>query len=178
MHSLALAVLLIRKRTPARTWNVNVERTGDAATIEAAIDLPTDGDTVLVGPGRYYEDFSFLGKDIVIKSLMGPASTILNGSQEDWSIVTFNDGETNEHKSSRLPERGSGRELPYQGMPPGRVGTTRDQLLKLFSCRWLRRANEDHSMPQEALPSLLAGHAGHFSRRCRPRPSGRGMLRS
>lgn len=79
----------------ARTWTVNVQGTGDAATIEAAIQRSADGDTVLVEPGRYFEDFSFLGKDIVVRSLMGPASTILDGSREDSSMVTFNGGETN-----------------------------------------------------------------------------------
>jgi len=79
----------------ARTWNVNVAGSGDTPGIEAAIHRSADGDTVLVGPGRYHEDFSFLGKDIVVRSLLGPASTILDGSQEDSSIVTFNNGETN-----------------------------------------------------------------------------------
>jgi parallel beta-helix repeat protein len=79
----------------ARTWNVNVDGTGNAPTIEAAIHRSSAGDTVLVGPGRYHEDFSFLGKDLVVKSLLGPASTILDGSLEDSSIVIFDNGETN-----------------------------------------------------------------------------------
>jgi len=113
----------------ASTWQVTADGIGDAPTIESAIIQATDGDTVLVGPGRYHEDFSYLGKNLVVKSLLGPGSTILDGSQEDSSIVYFNNGETNEAilegftltggkgTSSGGPQRDGGAILARDGSP-------------------------------------------------------------
>lgn len=49
--SATLALLSGPART--RTWYVNISGTGDAPTIEAAVDSAVSGDTVLVGPGHY-----------------------------------------------------------------------------------------------------------------------------
>jgi hypothetical protein len=69
------------------------------STIQAAIDVCVDGDTVLVDPGEYFENIDFSGKNIKVSSLYlenrDPAlidSTIINGS-DLGSVVTFNSGE-------------------------------------------------------------------------------------
>ncbi|MCA8958994.1 MAG: right-handed parallel beta-helix repeat-containing protein [Planctomycetes bacterium] len=49
-------------------------------TIQAAIDAAVDGDRVRIAPGTYFENVSFLGKEIVVESTDGPEVTIIDGS--------------------------------------------------------------------------------------------------
>jgi hypothetical protein len=65
----------------------------DQPTIQNAINVATNGDTVLVSPGTYQENINFLGKAITVVSAKGPAVTTIDGGQKD-SVVTFNSGET------------------------------------------------------------------------------------
>lgn len=70
---------------------------GDAPTIQSAIDVAHDGDTVFVSPGTYNESLDFKGKNITVtsgaKSYSEAASTILN-STSDGPAVFFHQGET------------------------------------------------------------------------------------
>ncbi|NUM68984.1 right-handed parallel beta-helix repeat-containing protein [candidate division KSB1 bacterium] len=61
-------------------------------TIQAALDSAAAGDTILVSPGIYTENINFRGKNIVLKSVAGPRSTIIDGKQQG-SVVTFAAGE-------------------------------------------------------------------------------------
>ena len=74
--------------TAATTWYVNGTSGSDSytgtsessakATIQAAIDLAIDGDTILVAPGAY-APISTENKEIAIRSTSGAASTIIDG---------------------------------------------------------------------------------------------------
>ncbi len=64
----------------------------DAATIQQAIAAAAPGDTVLVAPGTYIENLTFLGKAITVVSESGPAVTVIDGN---WAgpVVGFAEGE-------------------------------------------------------------------------------------
>jgi hypothetical protein len=53
----------------------------DYPTIQAAVAAASNGDTVLVAPGIYYEKVNLLTKQITVASEEGPEATIIDGSQ-------------------------------------------------------------------------------------------------
>jgi len=78
----------------AKTINVPA----DYATIQAAINAASNGDTILVADGTYTENIDFKGKAITVKSANGSATTIIDGGALD-TVVKF---QTNETSSSVL----------------------------------------------------------------------------
>jgi hypothetical protein len=64
----------------------------DQPTIQDAIDVAQNGDTVLVAPGTYPENINFSGKEITVKSSNGNKVTIIDGGHNN-SVVTFSSGE-------------------------------------------------------------------------------------
>jgi copper-binding protein NosD len=77
----------------ARTWNVFVDGSGDAPTVQAGIDSSASEDTVLVHPGTYTELINFGAKNIVLRSQSGPVGTILDGTGFGSAVVTINQGQ-------------------------------------------------------------------------------------
>ncbi len=74
----------------------------DQSTIQSGITASTNGDTVLVQPGTYYQNINFNGKNITVASLFLTtgdttyiSQTIINGNNSN-SVVKFNSGETND----------------------------------------------------------------------------------
>jgi len=72
-----------------RSWYVNTEGTGDAPTIQAAIDLALTEDTILVAAGMYTgdgnRDLDFGGKNVLVIAESGPDVTTIDceGSDPD-----------------------------------------------------------------------------------------------
>ena len=65
----------------------------DQLTIQGAINVAVDGDTILVDPGTYKETINFLGKAITLRGSGGPSSTIIDGSEGSGSVVQCVNGE-------------------------------------------------------------------------------------
>ena len=62
-------------------------------SIQAAIDVASNGDTVLVQDGRYNEVINFVGKAIAVRSLNGAASTIIDATGLNLPVVQIKSGE-------------------------------------------------------------------------------------
>ncbi len=73
---------------------VKKDGTGNYATIQAAIDAASDGDTVLVYAGTYTENIKFNGKNILLKSNSGANHTVIKPANSSIAVVRFNDSET------------------------------------------------------------------------------------
>lgn len=75
--SIALS-LFVSSNSFAATWNVTPDGTGDAPTIQAAIDSAATGDEVVLADGTFSEDgnenIDFLGKAITVRSASGDPS--------------------------------------------------------------------------------------------------------
>ncbi|MFO8144867.1 MAG: right-handed parallel beta-helix repeat-containing protein [Candidatus Syntrophosphaera sp.] len=83
----------------AATLTVKQDGTGDYTVIQTAIDAANPGDTVLVYPGRYFENLTIQSNDITLMSLEGttgdPAfidSTIIDGNRSDRCIRVMQEG--------------------------------------------------------------------------------------
>jgi len=83
------ALCFLASGMPASTINVPA----DQPTIQSGINAASNGDEVLVAPGIYKENISFLGKAVTVTSSGGAKITTIRGNQKG-SVVTFNSGET------------------------------------------------------------------------------------
>ena len=82
---------------------------GEQSTIQDAINAAEDGNTILVSPGTYRENISFVGKGIKVHGVDGPIKTIIDGGRAG-SAVTFRHGETAEAVLDGFTiQNGSGR---------------------------------------------------------------------
>ena len=89
---LSLTALIILGLVPHTALAATINVPADQPTIQAAINIASNGDTVLVAPGTYYENINFMGKAITVTSSGGPSVTTINGNAAG-SVVTFNSNE-------------------------------------------------------------------------------------
>jgi YD repeat-containing protein len=71
---------------------ITIHVPADQPTIQQAINVAVNGDTVLVSPGTYKENIDFHGKAIVVISQNGPATTTIDGGNLN-TVVTFDSSE-------------------------------------------------------------------------------------
>jgi hypothetical protein len=86
---MALILMLTAGRLYAETYNVP----GDITTIQMAINLLSEGDTILVAPGTYVENIIFNNVDLILTSTDPEDSavveqTIIDGGNAG-TVVTF-----------------------------------------------------------------------------------------
>ncbi len=72
MHATLLLSLLLSLALPTSAKTIHVP--ADQPTIQAGINTASNGDTVLVSAGTYYENINFSGKAITVASASGPAA--------------------------------------------------------------------------------------------------------
>lgn len=77
----------------ARSITVDDDGPADFNNIQAAINDANEGDTIIVGEGRYYENIRFGGKDIVLRSSYPTDSSVVEKTVIDGrfldSVVMF-----------------------------------------------------------------------------------------
>lgn len=66
MRAIVLMVILALCAGALSAATIHVP--ADQPTIQAALNIGLDGDTVLVAPGTYYENLNFVGRDVVLAS--------------------------------------------------------------------------------------------------------------
>lgn len=60
----------------ARTWQLRADGTGDAPTIQSAVDQATDGDTLDLAPGFYSQKTSIVNKTLLVRGAGMHATTL------------------------------------------------------------------------------------------------------
>ena len=88
----AVAVFLLSLLVLRAEAQKTIHIPADQPTIQAGINAASNGDTVLVAPGTYYENIDFKGKAITVTSSDGAAKTILDGGGKG-PAVTLKTGE-------------------------------------------------------------------------------------
>ena len=95
-----IIILSITLNLFSTSYTVKLDGTGDFTSIQEAINASTNGTTIVVYPGRYYENVNFSGKNIFLTSLYSISNdrndiynTIIDANQQDSGVV-FKNGET------------------------------------------------------------------------------------
>ena len=69
------------------------------ASIQAGVNFASSGDSVLVGPGTYYETLVFRGQDIDVRGSTDPSNTIIDANG-NGRVITYTNSETAESSLS------------------------------------------------------------------------------
>jgi hypothetical protein len=77
---IALVLLVIADAAMGATWRVTYDPGSTADRIGQVVRQAASGDSIVVGPGTYYEHIDLKGKALVLLSTDGPSATVLDGS--------------------------------------------------------------------------------------------------
>lgn len=88
---LTITISLLLLLTTSLWAQTTIRVPEDQPTIQNAINVASNGDTVLVAPGTYFENLFFGGKAITVKSSAGADSTVIDGG--GLPITSFQLGE-------------------------------------------------------------------------------------
>lgn len=83
------AISVVGANSAATVINVPASQ----SSIQSAIDVANDSDTILVAPGTYFERINLRGKAIALLSQGGPQVTVIDG-QSAGTVVTLDSSET------------------------------------------------------------------------------------
>jgi hypothetical protein len=90
----SLAMLLAACAAIGRASAADILVPSQQPTIQAAINVAVNGDTIIVAPGTYPEKIDLAGKQITVRSSGGAAVTTLDGTGISDSLVLCDSGET------------------------------------------------------------------------------------
>ncbi|MFT4593586.1 MAG: hypothetical protein ACI9JK_001298 [Phycisphaerales bacterium] len=82
-----LSVCVLSSAAFADTWTVDDDGKADFNNIQAAVDAASDGDEIMVMPGKYIENISLVNKSIRVYSSYGPDMTIIDGNNNGTSFA-------------------------------------------------------------------------------------------
>jgi Abnormal spindle-like microcephaly-assoc'd, ASPM-SPD-2-Hydin len=78
----------------SKCWAKLINVPGDQPTIQAGINAASDGDTVEVAQGTYFENINFNRKLIIVTSTGGPKVTTIDGGQIGPVVIFLGDENT------------------------------------------------------------------------------------
>ena len=112
-----LAYVFMASAAGARTWHVKADGSGDAPTIQAAIDSSATGDSVAVAAGLYDENLVVPGgKELFLFGESGLETTVVDGGQRG-RVVTMSGGGSVEGLTLRNGLASQGGGLLVEGPP-------------------------------------------------------------
>ncbi len=86
MYPLLITLLLITNTAIADIWTVDDDGKADFDNIQAAVNASSNGDEIIVMPGTYTGNGSYVvnmnGKGILLRSQEGPQTTIVSGQNQ------------------------------------------------------------------------------------------------
>jgi parallel beta-helix repeat protein len=114
MNRLLLAIclsgLLVPAASPAATWHIKPDGTGDAPTVQAGLDSAATGDTVLVAAGTYYETIFWPFRNGITLLGAGTERTIIAGDRVE--AVLYMVGSSPSEQAGGKASRAFAREHP------------------------------------------------------------------